>query len=350
MNIVKLRDEKDSRSGGSIMLMTHGGRSAKRFDWAFNTDYIKIKNENERQEEYSLAEVFAILGWLKNRFAADWFPLANNVKKLGQGDETDGLGVAIVRQQPGKISHAQGASYLGVVLEHLGLLEWNDRQRGIEWRIIRQPNSLDELIKAIGAKTTSPTHAPDHPQGRFPLTHIRPRRGITKFDFLKTMQEFVATSAIGASALRNQGKGAHQAVRAALATMHLTPLKGMGQIEYRQWIDGATEGLLIKWPGTERPWGAARKSVNLFMRDVLYNQYLSREHDIGHIEKWMEIALDSKVAEGLRTRFPELPAWPGLKHLSQSLSDQYQDCAQQLAHDQGLSRVHLDIWLWLENR
>ncbi|MDO9528221.1 MAG: hypothetical protein Q7J27_03585 [Syntrophales bacterium] len=332
------------------MLMTHGGRGAKRFDWAFSNDYVRIKNENERQEEYSIAEVFAIIGWLKHRFAADWFPLANNVEKLGKDDENDGLGVAILRQQPGKLSHAQGASYLGVVLEHLGLLAWNNRQRGIEWRIIRQPNSLNELRKTVSAKIASPMYATDHPKGRFPLMPMIGRREATEFDFLKTMQEFVATTAIGVSALRNQGKGAHQAVRAALAKMHIAPLRGMGQMEYRQWIDVATEGLLAQWPGTGHPWGAARKSVNLFMRDVLYNQYLSREHDIGHVEKWMEIALDSKVAEGLRIRFPELPAWPGLKHLGQRLSDQYQDCAQQLAHDKGLSRVHLDIWLWLENR
>lgn len=173
---------------------------------------------------------------------------------------------------------------------------------------------------------------------------------MTEFNFLQTMQEFVATSAIGVSALRNQGKGSHQAVRSALASMHLSPLKDMGQAEYRKWLDGANNLLLTHWPGTGRPWGAARKSVNLFMRDALYNQYLSGEHNIGHVEKWMEIALDSKVAKGLRNRFPGLPSWPGLKHLKQRISDQYQNCAQQLADKQGLSRVHLDIWLWLENR
>ena len=116
---------------------------------------------------------------------------------------------------------------------------------------------------------------------------------MTEFNFQKTMQEFVATSAIGVSALRNQGKGAHQAVRTALASMHLSPVKDMGQAEYRKWLDGATNWLLTQWPGTGRPWGAARKSVNLFMRDALYNQYLNAEHDIGHVENWP----DAKVNE-----------------------------------------------------
>ena len=135
------------------MLMTHGGRRAKRFDWAFSNDYVRIKNENERQEEYSLAEIFAVLDWLTQRFGADWFPLANNVEKLWHNEEADGLGVAILRQQPRNISHAQGSSYLGVVLEHVGILEWNNRQRGIEWRIIRQAQTLDELRKTMDIKT-----------------------------------------------------------------------------------------------------------------------------------------------------------------------------------------------------
>lgn len=210
--------------------MTHGGGSAKGFDWSFNDDCIRISNENERREEYSLAEVFAVLDWLKHKFAADWFPLANNVKKLGQDDEANGLGVSILYQQPGKISHAQGASYLGVVLEHLGLLEWNKRQKGIEWRIIRQPNSLEDLRKVVVTKPMPPAHVANHSPSS--VTPIRGRRGrVTKFDFLKTMQEFVATSAIGVSALRNQGRGSHKAVRDFLAAMLLTPLKGMGQVE-----------------------------------------------------------------------------------------------------------------------
>jgi len=134
------------------MLVTHGGRKAKRFDWVFQDDYVKIKNENGRQEDYSLAEIFDIINWLTKQFGLSWFPLANNVEKLGQDTEVDGLGVAILRQRPGNISHAQGASYLGVVLEYVGILEWNNKQRGIQWRIINSVRNPDELRRAIKAK------------------------------------------------------------------------------------------------------------------------------------------------------------------------------------------------------
>jgi hypothetical protein len=171
-----------------------------------------------------------------------------------------------------------------------------------------------------------------------------------EMDFLKTMQQFVATTAIGTSALRNQGKGSHDAVRKVLSDFDLSSLKNMGKDEYTEWVDTKTDSVLCCWKGKSQPWGAARKSVNLFMRDALYNQYLNSEYIISGIEQWMEIALDSKVSMGLRNRFKSLPRWPGLRHLKHDVSDQYQECAQKLADENGIHRVHLDIWLWLENR
>jgi len=131
------------------MLITHGGSKAKLFDWVLRDDSIEIKNENGRQENYPLSEILAVMNWLSKRFDFGWFPLANNVEKLGEDTEVDGLGVAILRQQPRDISHAQGASYLGVILEHVGLLEWNSKHRGIQWRILHHMENLDELRKTI---------------------------------------------------------------------------------------------------------------------------------------------------------------------------------------------------------
>ena len=54
------------------------------------------------------------------------FPLANNVQHLRDGTEKMGLGRAILDLKGSTISHAQGSSYLGVVLEECGIssLEW----------------------------------------------------------------------------------------------------------------------------------------------------------------------------------------------------------------------------------
>ncbi len=133
------------------MLVTHGGSKAKRFEWTLEKGQVKILNENGRKEEYSLGEIINILNWLEVRFGSEWFPLANNVAKLGQRIEINGLGVSILCQCPGNISHAQGASYLGVVLEQIGILEWNNKQLGIHWRIIRPGVTLEVLKRALRA-------------------------------------------------------------------------------------------------------------------------------------------------------------------------------------------------------
>ena len=135
------------------MLITHG--KAKRFNWILQDNDVTIEYENRRIEKYPLEEILDIMNWLKGKFGVNWFPLANNVEKLGKDIEIDGLGVAILRQRPRNISHAQGSSYLGVVLDHVGILEWNGRQKGIEWRIVRPVRSLDDLRKAMDAMKDS---------------------------------------------------------------------------------------------------------------------------------------------------------------------------------------------------
>jgi hypothetical protein len=118
------------------------------------------------------------------------------------------------------------------------------------------------------------------------------------------------------------------------------------------WLDRQTEALLDTLPIDGRPWGAARKALNLFLRDSLYNRYLSDHFNLQQIEAWLEIPLDSAVARGLQsgTGRGVLPRWPGLKHLDPSVSTSYQNAAAEHARVLGIARVHLDMYLWLENR
>lgn len=99
---------------------------------------------------YQLDEIVTIINWLQKEFGTKWFPLANDVQKLGNGTEVTGLGVAILNHAPGDIEHAQGASYLGVVLDHLGVLKWNGRRRGIKWQIIKPNINKEMLVDLMG--------------------------------------------------------------------------------------------------------------------------------------------------------------------------------------------------------
>jgi len=136
------------------MSYTNGGKS-KRFEWKLVTHKISIQNEDGRVHQYELAEILEVLKWLKNRFTNEWFPLANNVEFMSKGKEKDGLGNSILNLKPNDITHAQGASYLGVVLQEIGILEWNGAKKGIQWRIIRDVNTIQDLQNIIEANIPS---------------------------------------------------------------------------------------------------------------------------------------------------------------------------------------------------
>ena len=170
--------------------------------------------------------------------------------------------------------------------------------------------------------------------------------------FIPAMQRRVATVAIGPSTLRNQGKGVISSTQDFLAQMSLAQIPLSGDESFREWLDYQTKALLNALPIKNHPWGTARKAINIFLRDAFYNRYLTRRFDLQRLEFWLEIPLDSAVAKGLRHRVgcDAIPSWPGLKHLRKDISDEYQAVASELAHHKGIARVHLDMYLWLENR
>lgn len=171
-------------------------------------------------------------------------------------------------------------------------------------------------------------------------------------DFIKRIQEKVAVSTVGPSALRGQGKGVLKTTREFLTNVKLERMPKSNQKLYRRWLDRQTDALLGILPVRGRPWGAARKALNLFMRDVLYNQYLSEHFKMNRIESWLEIPLDSVVAKALKKTAGRsgLPSWPGLKHLTPEISEVFQRFATNYASHKNIQRVHLDIYLWLDNR
>jgi hypothetical protein len=122
---------------GDEMSVTRGGPSkGKRFRWHFDEGSQKVRIENEDRKDlhsYTVEEIQAILKAIYREFKQGYFPLADNVKHLGHGTEKMGLGRAILDLKGSTISHAQGSSYLGVVLEECGYLLWNGEHKGIQW-------------------------------------------------------------------------------------------------------------------------------------------------------------------------------------------------------------------------
>ena len=120
--------------------------------------------------------------------------------------------------------------------------------------------------------------------------------------------------------------------------------------DYAAWLDRSTRILQRKLPAADRQWGVARKVINLFMRQCLYNAYLSRKYGLARFQKDMEIPLDSRVFRGLKKDAGrgKLPVWPRLKCLKKKTSETFQSHARDLAAREGLpGRVFLDNLLLL---
>ncbi len=153
------------------------------------------------------------------------------------------------------------------------------------------------------------------------------------------------------TALRGQAPGTLRTTHEFLDGLDLSRLP-KERTAYLTWLDQTTGKLLNRLPGKSRPWGAARKALNLFMRTSLYNRYMNQAYRLYRAEKWMEIALDSAVAQGLKKEAGrgQLPLWPGLRKLKKETSEKYQLVAQAMAKQKKISKVHLDMYLWIENR
>ena len=165
--------------------------------------------------------------------------------------------------------------------------------------------------------------------------------------FLQVIQQRTARVAVGASAARRQGApGVVQCAREFASQLKLARFATRSPAAFRRRLDVATRQLQKQLPTKAASWGLARKLLNIFIRDCVYVGYLRRAYGLHVIEAFCEIPLDSITAKEIRSEAPELPRWPGVKHLRPELSDQYQQAAQIISKRRRIARVHLDAYWW----
>lgn len=181
---------------------------------------------------------------------------------------------------------------------------------------------------------------------------------MTEKDFLGQVNKRLAQIAVGASALRNQGAGGViKATRGYLETGilldhffdALTDEKKMNA-----YLDTNTINLVNRFPDEAKSWGAARKALNLFFREVVYNKFMADHYNLptDFIEynktiQFLEVPLDSDVATGLyKASGKKLSKWKAIKELNPTVSKEYQDKATEIAKIKGIVRVHLDLEYW----
>lgn len=169
---------------------------------------------------------------------------------------------------------------------------------------------------------------------------------------LQKMQKHVAEVAISASTLRNLGvDGVVVRARLLLRELDLSRFAVSSQTAFEELLDFETQRIRRQLPPGARHWGAARKALNIFLRDVLNHVHLREHYRLGSIESWLEVPLDKQVASGLSEDYhgSTLPRWKGVKHLKPRDSTAYQKAAATVAADKKYrlpARVHLDLFYW----
>jgi hypothetical protein len=176
---------------------------------------------------------------------------------------------------------------------------------------------------------------------------------VTKPDFIKRVQDYVAETSVGTSALRNQGaKGMIGIAREYLKKITLKDFDTADEVKFRAPLDKHTERLRKRFPDPAQHWGAARKALNRFLMDACHNRHLFRHYGLGVIEHWLEVPLDSHVAKHVAKTISgkrgaiRLPRWTSIKSLKPCDSDTYQNVAKAAAARRGIARVHLDLSWW----
>jgi hypothetical protein len=168
--------------------------------------------------------------------------------------------------------------------------------------------------------------------------------------FLDTLRFRLAETAVGPSALRKQGApGVIAAARFFLKGLDLRTFVETDGAAFLSRLDAATVSLQEGLPAGTRHWGAARKALNLFLRDAVYCWDLADHYGLQAIRGWLEVPLDRYVAAGL-LGYPELskglPRWPGIKYLTPEQSREFQQTASVVAGKENLARVDLDVLFW----
>ena len=93
---------------------------------------------------------------------------------------------------------------------------------------------------------------------------------------VRLLHERTAELAIGASTLRNQGaRGVVANARDFLKELDVGSFRVKDPRLFRSRLNVATRRLRERLPRRARHWGSARKALNIFLRDVLYNHYWS---------------------------------------------------------------------------
>ncbi len=172
---------------------------------------------------------------------------------------------------------------------------------------------------------------------------------ITNNDYIRR----IAEASIGVSTLRGHPSKTIATTRVYLKTLKLEEFQCSNVKDFNKVLDKHTIRLskeIQKLDYRFAYWGSARKALNLFLGDAAYHAILRNEYSLDRIEKYLEVPLDSQVANGLivlaEERNINLPKWKTIRGLLPEESNLYQNFASSYSKEIGCTRIQLDLLLW----
>ena len=174
-----------------------------------------------------------------------------------------------------------------------------------------------------------------------------------EFRLIRAIQVREAVTSITTSALRNQGKaGVIDVVRNFLSNLNMRRFGVYREATFKRKLDVVTRELMRAMPKDARSFGAARKALNIYLRNASYNCHMREFFGLSQLDEWGEVPIDSVVVREMKAKAGrgKLPRWHGVKNLTPQDNEVFQAYAADMAKEMKIQRIHLDTYLWVQGR
>ncbi len=156
----------------------------------------------------------------------------------------------------------------------------------------------------------------------------------------------VANISVTPSSLRNQGgKGLVKKTRNYFLNNSL--LSKFDKNNFEILLDKQTKKLINV---TKLRFGAARKSLNIFLLQSSLDRCLSKYYGLEKILDKLELPLDSftikHLKEAAKNKKHLLPKWQSIKKLNKRYNKKFQQFAEIVAQGERIPRAYLDLLYW----
>lgn len=167
-------------------------------------------------------------------------------------------------------------------------------------------------------------------------------------ELLDQIYRNAVSTSVGASTIQKMGPtGTATALRAGLAKVNVPSFIVQTEEEFAKVLDKETELLRLHLLPDHQHFGTARKVLNIFLLKLTYNRHLHAAYQMGRIEQWLEVPLDSHVGKQLaRQPGANFRRWKTVIGLTPTLHKQYQDFAKTVAANFSVNRADLDVFFY----